>query len=254
MTKPQWIQSSSRKEREAAWSYGPYCQLSPGLVLVMILGNVQCNSLCLWSRKANLHLLVSFQRLYKFLRLRIFSDNAWRARIKAQQVHGLHLSRFQLPWTWHPPAKWKGRAAQNIQEYCRKEDEEGGLPGNTQHFFRSVKTDDKQKIKQQPEWPPNTKYFSPSVLTKRPCFSPVVPLNKSGANPSSSKSLRAFSALRVACLLLGQVSQEWKKNSDSWNVNAVENLLSKPRLLCFITSHCNTTFESQIYLLTTRPL
>lgn len=31
------------------------------------------------------------------------------------------------------------------------------------------------------------------------------------ANPSSSKSLGTFSALRVASLLLGQVFQEWEK-------------------------------------------
>lgn len=87
---------------------------------------------------------------------------------------------FDSLWTWHPTAEWKGRTAQNIQEYCRKEDGEGGLAGNIQHFFRSVKTDDKLKIKQQPEWPSYIKCFSPSILTKRPCFSPLVSLSKPG--------------------------------------------------------------------------
>lgn len=211
MTKPHWIQSHSRKERGAAWSYGPYCQLFSGLELVVIPGNVQCDSMLLWPGKANLQLLVSSQELHKFLRLRAFPDIAWRARIKAQQVHGLQSSRLWFSLVMNPTAKRKGRAAQNIREYCRKEDGEGGLAGNTQHPFRSVKTDDKQKIKQQPEWPSNTKCFSPSILTKKPCFSPVVSLTKPGANPSSSKSLGTFSALRVATLLLGQVFQDWEK-------------------------------------------
>lgn len=211
MTKPQWIQSHSRKERG--------CMFLWPILTTIFRTSTSCGPWnCLMgfyasmSRKSQFATVVSSQELHKFLRLRTFSDNAWRARIKAQQVHGLHLSRLWFPLTWHPTAKWKGRAAQNIQEYCRKEDGEGGLAGNTQHPFRSIKTDDKQKIKQQAEWPSNTKCFSPSILTKKPCFSPEMSLSKPGANPSSSKSLGAFSALRVASLLSGQVFQEWKKN------------------------------------------
>lgn len=51
-----------------------------------------------------------------------------------------------------------------------------------------------------------------SINPNKKALFPVVSLSKPGANPSPSKSLGAFSALRVAGLLLGQVSQDRGKN------------------------------------------